>query len=143
MDAETHREHTGFCRRVNVSPKKISTPSTVCGESEASFQTDISCVPTPVVNQITCTLPCADSRMNVGYRLYGFTKGPFIFPNVTGSNKLSKPICIICRDELLGGQVCQELKTCGHCFHGACFDSFADTHSRCPVCRVRFKPSKS
>lgn len=135
--------------RLNESPptekravSRLSTPSTICSDSEDQFHaygTTLYDVFEPDVG-----LAERDSFSIGRNRLQSieFARGPFAFPTVT-TNESSRPICIICRNELHTGNVCKELKACGHCFHSACLDDFAPSHSRCPVCRVRFRVSKS
>ena len=122
---------------------RLSTPSTVCDESDDSFQEDSLALSETTMPHLFDSRQIEESASIAVHRSFDFAKGPFIFPKISRSEHSSRPICIICRNELRGGEICQELRTCGHCFHGSCFQGFVESHSRCPVCRVRFQPSKT
>jgi hypothetical protein len=114
------------------------TPSTVCDEDDKTF-------PMP-----TADLTCPDSLISEQHRSQQFripgsvssiyVRGPFSFPMITSSINSGRPICMICQKEFRTGHNCRELRRCGHCFHASCLESHLESHSRCPVCRVRCKP---
>ena len=113
------------------------TPSTVCSEpgeessSESTFDT----------TRVSAEYKTRYHAPRIGTS-DSLTKGPFRFPEIPRGDILCRPICLICQNELIVGQTCRELRTCGHCFHASCLEGFLERRSRCPVCYVRCKPVK-
>lgn len=44
--------------------------------------------------------------------------------------------CVVCLSELAEGDKARVLPTCNHCFHAYCIDTWLQSHSSCPVCRI-------
>ena len=146
--------------RMNVAPNRCAigkfiektsrddTPSTVCSDHDDEFLTgtlDAHVTETspeyfiPAKRAPQVAIPPGTSR----YRSDTFTKGPFRFPEVSNEAQSCRPVCMVCQKELIVGQPCRELRTCGHCFHSDCLEEYLGSRSRCPVCQVRCKPTRS
>jgi hypothetical protein len=134
----------------------VRTPSTDCDEIEEVSIREV--VPTGTMWRQTSPNGITEERLytfSPGRRPRGLTKHqfeaavrqPFPFPQTvvakscTGQGLAPIPICIICRGTFDEGESCRELRSCGHCFHSGCIESYLGQHSHCPVCRSRCRSS--
>ena len=137
------------CISVHKRQESI-TPSTDCSEDEVLLNWELDTTSSP---QIPLTkAPVLQSEVNSRRSARGLSEEQFMnavrpifrFPLAVGSSNTSAvPVCIICQNRLQAGESCRELVGCGHCFHSDCVESFFQSHSRCPVCRVRCRPPAS
>ena len=121
--------------------RRQDTPSTMCGEQDEFHGNEAS------VDSLTKLRLVREStkRVSRGLSLTDFNnciRQPFRFPNTPRQPITSTPVCIICRGHLQPGQLCREIKGCGHCFHALCAETHFQSHSRCPVCRFKCKTRK-
>jgi hypothetical protein len=49
-----------------------------------------------------------------------------------------KKMCIICMENFQTNQIIREIKKCQHSYHQECFDKWAETNHRCPLCNLDF-----
>ena len=120
------------------SRKGLETPSTLCDETDADFQ-----MRSPLASPASRSSQDRQSPAKRGLSDCEFmkaTREPFRFPSIPQFSRAGTPMCVICQGQLHGGELCRELRACGHCFHSGCIESHLGTHSRCPVCRVRCRP---
>lgn len=45
-------------------------------------------------------------------------------------------ICSICRETFTDNNIIRKINRCGHQFHCSCLDTWLNTNSTCPLCRV-------
>lgn len=127
-------EHQSDVRKLK---DECVTPSTVCDDDEARFHSPTTSV--PCHNGHNSAHQDLRSIPEIGKVSSIYVRGPFSFPMITSLVDSGRPICMICQKEFRTGQSCRELRRCGHCFHSICLETHLESHSRCPVCRVRCK----
>ena len=44
--------------------------------------------------------------------------------------------CSICREDFEGRDIVRKINSCGHVFHMNCLDTWLESHTSCPICRV-------
>ena len=49
-----------------------------------------------------------------------------------------KKMCIVCMENIQPGQIIREINKCHHQYHQLCFDKWAETNYRCPLCNLDF-----
>lgn len=81
-------------------------------------------------------------RLNSGLK----RKEMVALPTATYANSGSSPSsssvgCAICLLDFIDGDEVRLLPKCNHRFHVACIDQWLLSHSSCPTCRQRLKPS--
>lgn len=54
------------------------------------------------------------------------------------SNLDDKKTCIICMENFQVNQILREINKCKHSYHQECFDKWAETNHRCPLCNLDF-----
>ena len=122
--------------------KRTDTPSTACGDEEADFRSESWDVDRylrtngiePVVRRRSRGLDQAQFKSAV--------RESFRFPTMPCTSPTpSVPVCVVCRSQFYGGELCRELTSCGHCFHSECIEWHFKSHSRCPVCKGRCRAS--
>lgn len=138
---EPHNAHVGtsdpFLSKHSL--RRQDTPSTICDEQELEIHGAIdSRSKLGVARSSTRTI----SKGITEIEFKSYIREPFRFPSVSRQPSTATPVCIICRGPMQAGQICRELKGCGHCFHSSCVETHFRSHSRCPVCRFKCKPRK-
>ena len=119
--------------------KRTDTPSTDCGDESSHFHDLLS--RTYIDTQSPYSVSRRRSKGLTSEQLRAAVRKPFRFPFIPTSTTSPTPICTICRSQFYGGEECRELTSCGHCFHSGCIEDYFKAHSRCPVCRCRYRHS--
>lgn len=58
--------------------------------------------------------------------------------NLTDLVHLTDQNCVICLESFQKDQILREIKGCKHHYHQVCFDKWAETNHRCPLCNFDF-----
>lgn len=124
------------------SLRRQDTPSTICDDQDVELQANGRRSTPSFKARSFRDLSSGSSKGLTENEFKTYIREPFRFPAVSVKTNAATPVCIICRGQLQAGQLCRELKGCGHCFHASCVELHFGSHSRCPVCRFKCKAKK-
>lgn len=56
-------------------------------------------------------------------------------PFTVDENYSEENCCVVCLNDVIGGEDCRKLPKCGHVFHVECVDTWLERNWTCPICR--------